>query len=112
MRIKSILSLIAFAAAFAFSVALVALTTDTGAAQFKTFKLQTDDATRWNITRFLERDIQNGHRRDSTVYGFDDSSMSSPNIIKRAEAVTAYANESGAMDFNQMPQDFQLAWLK
>lgn len=114
MRIKSILSLIAFAAAFAFSVALAALTTDgsSNAAQPQTFKLQTDEAVRWKITRFLERDIENGHRRDRSVYGFEDYSMSSPNIFKRAEAVKDYSDESGAMDFDRMPQDFQLAWLK
>lgn len=113
MRIKTILSLIAFVAAFALSTALAALTTDSSQPKFRVTRLQADSSTSRNITAFLQQDIQNGQQRNRRVYRFeDDASLSSPNIFKRSEAVSDYSEASGSMDSNNLPQDFQLAWLK
>lgn len=120
MRIKTILSLITFAAAFIVSVAVAAVFSpynneNVGQLSFdETISvLQSDKATARTITRFLEQDIQNGHHRNTESYHFEeDASLSSLNIVKRAKAVSEYANESAAMDESQLPQDVQLAWLK
>lgn len=113
MRVKSILSLIAFVAAFALSVALVALTTENSSSQYQIAVFQADGATQRNITRFLAQDISNGVQRERRVYRYEDgASMTSPFLARRAEAVSDYAETSGAMDYNNLPQDFQLAWLK
>jgi hypothetical protein len=113
MRIKNVLSLIAFAAAFAVSVALVALTTGTTQAKTQVALFQADYTTRTSITAFLEQDISNGHQRNHRVYRYEDgASLSSPYLLQRAQAVSDYSEVSGSMDFNHLPSEFQLAWLK
>ena len=96
MRIKTILSLITFAAAFIISVTVAAVFSPSKNETIVRFaldetlvKLQYNKATAQNITRFLEQDIQNGHNRTSEIYRFEeDSSLSSPDITKRARAVS------------------------
>ena len=113
MRVKSILSFIAFIAAFGISVTLVAVLFGTTPSKLQVVRLQSDGDTRQNITRFLQQDIRNGQDRNREVYRFEDgSSLTSPYLVNRARAVTEYAAESGAMDDSHLPKDFQLAWLK
>ncbi len=99
MRIKTIASLIAFALTFTFSVALAGVNTDKG--------------TRQNISQFLQNDIRNGLVRDSKLSTFlDSSSYSSMNTAKRSAVVSEYSDASAALDSTNLPQDFQLVWLK
>jgi hypothetical protein len=111
MRVKNILSVVAFIAAFGFSAVLATVLDPRPAASF--IQPSFDRTTAQNITSFLEQDIQNGQDRNHQVYRADeDYSLSSPYIVKRAQAVSEYAEESGSMDFSYLPQDFQLAWMK
>ena len=118
MRFKNILSIIAFVAAFGISVTLAALTADNSQSQFQFVRLQSNDSTRQNITRFLQQDIRNGHKQNPVVYrdgiySFENRlSPSTPYIVKRAMAVSDYVAASSAMDESNLPQDFQIAWLK
>lgn len=100
MRIKKILSLIAFFAAFAVSTSLVGLTFDSATAE--------------NISAFIEQDVNNGTKRDEKVYRLQRNDYStSESIMSDYIAVTTdYVNKSGSMDESRLPQDFQLAWLK
>lgn len=99
MRIKKILSLIAFFAAFAVSTSLVGLTFDSVTAE--------------RVSTFIEQDVQNGTYRDMEVYRLNTNSNSSASDMLAYTAFTAdYVNKSGSMDESALPQDFQLAWLK
>lgn len=96
MRVKKILSLIAFIAAFTFSTAL-----------------SFDENTAQNISLFLQQDISNGQDRNLEASRFDgDLSLSSTFLARRARAVSEYSEASGSMDAGNLPKDFQLAWLK
>lgn len=113
MRIKNILSTAAFVIAFISSAFIAAVFTPQTAASLVAPPAAYDRATAQNITRFLQRDIQNGYERNDSSYSYkDDSALSSPYVAKRASAVSEYSDASGAMEYNHLPQDFQLAWLK
>jgi hypothetical protein len=111
MRIKNILSFIAFGTAFIISAAFAtALAPRTAETYVPSTYSRTNGQS---ISRFLQQDIRNGQDRNRQVYRYDDSSsLSSPYLVKRAQAVSDYSEASAAMDFNHLPQDFQLAWLK
>lgn len=103
MRVKNILSLIVFAAAFAVSTALVGLTFDAGTAE--------------KISVFLQKDVQNGAMRDAKVYRLKNDNKynysSANSLMSDYIAVTdEYINKSGSLDESQLPPDVQLAWLK
>lgn len=97
MRVKKILSLIAFAFAFTLSTSLVGLTFDSGTAE--------------KVSNFLQQDVQNGLNRDAEIYSLqaDDLTSYSPEYVS---VLKDYVNESGALDETGLPQDFQVAWLK
>ena len=113
MRVRNILSIAAFIVAFTVSAAIASVFTpssSTGLAQ-----PSADRSTARNIYRFLQRDIQNGDERDRSAYGYGmerRGALASPNVIIRAQAVAEYSEASGAMNYESLPQDFQLAWLK
>src|SRR5438128_1687369 len=98
MRVKNILSIIAFATAFTISAALATAIQPRSNENF--VRLSFNKTTAQNISRFLQQDIQNGQDRNRESYRFDDeSSLSSPYLVKRAKAVSEYSEASGAMDF-------------
>lgn len=109
MRVKNILSLIAFIAAFTFSAALASVFTPRTSGNF--VQPSFDRTTAQNISRFLQQDIRNGEDRNHQVTG-GVAYLQSPYLLKRAQAVSEYSEASGSMDFSHLPQDFQLAWLK
>ena len=120
MRIKTILSLTTFAIAFIVSAAVAAVFSPSQVENVAPLTFDTtvtvapyNKTTAQIITRFLEQDIRNGNDRNREDYSFEeDATLSSRNIVKRAKAVSEYANESASMDDSVLPQDVQLAWLK
>lgn len=114
MKVKSILSLTVFIAAFFISAALVSLTVaETPVSVYEISPVRADDATRLNIVRFLEKDVRNGIARDRRTYKLRTNNVSSEEFFAaRTEIITRYVDESSALDESKLPQDLQIAWLK
>lgn len=98
MRVKNILSLIVFAAAFTVSTAFAGLTVDSGAAE--------------KISALLQQDVQNGQLRDVKVSRLSQQNNYTSVMSNYLAVTNDYIGQSGAIDENQLPEDFQLAWLK
>ncbi len=90
MKIKSVVSLIAFAVSFTFSVALA--------------NVGTDNTTGQNISQFLKNDIRNGQIRNAKLRHYiDNSSYSTHYFAKRAATASEYADAFAAIDSSNLP---------
>lgn len=114
MKVKSILSLTVFIAAFVASAALVSLTVaEEKVTTYKFTPLRADNTTRLNIVRFLERDIGNGDECDRQIRGLRKNFVRSDKYFAaRKGVVIQYVEQSSALDESHLPQDLQIAWLK
>lgn len=109
MRIKNILSLIAFSAAFIFSVTLIGLPKDnfySRLAQASSFR-----QNRKNIRTLLQQDDRNGMLRSRAIINLDETgSNSSFDVASYADATGDYVDLSQSIDDSDLPADFQAAW--
>lgn len=114
MKVKSILSLTVFIAAFLFSAALVSLTAaETTISVSEVSPVRANEATRTTIVRFLEKDIRNGVERDRRTFGMRKNFVRSEEYLAaRTQIVAQYVEQSSALDESNLPQDLQIAWLK
>ncbi|MGI9036782.1 MAG: hypothetical protein ACR2GD_12185 [Pyrinomonadaceae bacterium] len=111
MRIKNILSSIAFIAAFILSVSLVGLPKDNFYSRFT--DASNFSQNRQNIRLLLRQDISNGMLRDRTIYSLEElnkNSDSSFDIAPFADATEEYVESSESIDDTDLPADFQTAW--
>ncbi|MGI8469405.1 MAG: hypothetical protein ACR2N3_13230 [Pyrinomonadaceae bacterium] len=111
MRIKTILSLITFTAAFVLSVSLVGLPQNNFYSRLA--QINRYEQNRQNIQTLLQQDINNGRLRNQTVIsldGIDENFQSSFNVNQIAEATEEYVDASQSMDSSNLPEDFQEAW--
>ncbi|MDQ3711916.1 MAG: hypothetical protein M3388_06825 [Acidobacteriota bacterium] len=124
MRIKTILSIIVFIFAFVFSSVFASLFASKSESQLNLGFVGTTSTScfknRGNYTAdkialFVQQDIRYGNERDRKLYRinkdfrppFTDSSFAD-----FAETVSKYADQSGSMEADKLPQDFQIAWLE
>lgn len=115
MRSKDIVSIIAFISAFAVSAAFASLFIDKS--QYTNYNIyavknysacQNGDQTCKDILSLLVRDVRNGQtRQDDYDYSLSEKGNVSP---KYAESVADYADNSGSMNDENLPSDFQSAW--
>ncbi|HXG86094.1 MAG TPA: hypothetical protein VNI84_18890 [Pyrinomonadaceae bacterium] len=126
MRIKTILSIAAFSTAFIFSAAFAGLFIDKSENQSSPiigsgynrkptscFKNGNKGATAEKITAILEQDDRNGVILDRKLYqidGFYISPFKSSSFEQYADATSEYADESGSIEDDRLPQEFQTAW--
>lgn len=124
MRIKNILSVVAFIAAFAFSAAFASLfitKTQTTTVYFPVnnnkptscFKFKNNAATAAKISALIRQDKLNGLESEQAFYGDDiDIFSSSANsaISGYSTAVEQYIGASSSMKASDLPGDFQVAW--
>jgi hypothetical protein len=113
MRVKTILSIIAFIAAFGLSVLLV------GVPQYNLYskyrKTQDSRNVRQSITILLRQDIENGYLRSQRVKYLDEQaqySRSGADIGAYTDATTDYVEASEAISLRGLPSDFRAAWLE
>lgn len=111
MRSKTILSIVAFLAAFGISVALTPRQPKSTVAPY--VKNCSDNSpTRQAITRLLEQDIENGRVRDRKIDSSRESGISTQESRFRnfTLAVNNYADDSASIDYSDLPNDFKTAW--
>ncbi len=111
MRIKTILSLIAFSATFILSILLIGVPTNNFYSRFD--QERNLSRRQQNIRLLLWQDLSSGRLRNETVMsldGFDQSFQSAFNVIQIAEATEEYVDASQSMDDSDLPADFQQAW--
>jgi hypothetical protein len=113
MRVKTILSIIAFIAAFGLSVLLV------GVPQYSFFSKyrssQNARSARLNIQSLLRQDIDNGYLRTQRIKYLDERakySRSEFDIAPYAEATEEYVDASESISLIGLPSDFRSAWLE
>ncbi|MGI8554917.1 MAG: hypothetical protein ACR2LT_00960, partial [Pyrinomonadaceae bacterium] len=103
MRIKTILSLIAFSAAFVSSVLLIGLPQDNFYSRFD--QARTFRQNRQVIKTFLWEDINNGRSRDQILLsldGYDKDFQTSYNVIQIADATEDYVDASQSMNSSDL----------
>ena len=101
MRIKNVLSIVAFVAAFGLSTA------------FASLFISPNTAAAEAITDFILQDYVNGDIRDEKIYDLhinNPSDINSVAFADYAEATEGYVDDSSSMDANDLPRDFQKAW--
>jgi hypothetical protein len=111
MRVKSILSIIAFIAAFGLSVLLV------GVPQYN-FNSKYRKSSDWrnarqSITILLQQDIDNGYLRNQKIKYLDKRakhSNSGFDISPYADATAEYVDASERISMRGLPRDFRAAW--
>ena len=111
MRIKTILSLIAFSATFISSVLLIGLPQNNFYAKFNQARVYSQN--RHNIRMLLWQDINNGRARNQELMnldGIDEEIQSQSNIIQIAGLTEEYVDASQSIDASGLPADFQAAW--
>ena len=111
MRIKNILSLIAFSAAFILSVSLVGLPQNNFYSPFN--QARSYRQNRENIRALLRRDVSSGSFREQTAYSLIEDSRNSESpfdIAAFAETTEEYVNNSQSIDDSNLPADFRAAW--
>ena len=111
MRIKNILSLIVFSAAFVFSVMLVGLPKNNFYSKLN--EAQSAGRNRQNIRTFLLTDINNGRFRDRqllSIEGVGESFQTASNINQIAETTEEYFLDAQSLSASDLPPDFQAAW--
>lgn len=126
MRSKTILSIVAFIAAFGFSVFLASLfitkplqpifiSSDYGSRPTSCFRERFQSSEARAISAFLRQDISNGRERDRDIYQlrvgtrtpFGEAEFDEYTVI-----VDEYVNEANNLNANDLPQDFQEKWEK
>ena len=108
---RIITGIIAFIGTFAISVGLVWLFFGFPVKPTKTFSshnCQQRHATA--IYSFLQRDISNGRERDVRSFGEDNDQKYS--LKTHSDSVAQYVEAMNALDANEFPQNFQIAWNK
>jgi hypothetical protein len=112
MRSKTVLSIIAFVAAFGISVLLAPrpAVSSVSALSYQTRKCT---ETSHKMTRLLEQDIANGYARDRKMRDArsQGASYGSPIYnLNYAAAMASYSNASKSIDAAGLPSDFRAAW--
>ena len=121
MRIKTILSTTVFIFAFVFSTAFASLFASKSESQLNLGFGRTSTScfkNRGNYTAdkvalFVQQDIRYGNERDRKLYRLDKDfrpPFTNSSFASYAEAVSKYADQSGSMEADELPQDFQIAW--
>lgn len=118
MRIKNILSIAAFSVAFIFSTAFAGLFIDKSENLLNQtvrfgYDRKSKGATAEKITAILEQDDRSGYVRDRELYRIGllyVSPFKSPSFERYADATGEYADESGSIEDDRLPQEFQTAW--
>src|SRR5687767_5178840 len=112
---KSALSIVAFTVTFGVSVVLVGLLfgfPQTRTDYTRTAKTSCFDKSRNNIERFIDQDVRNGERRDSTLRRLEFYSSEKISFSEYAEIITEYVDRSESMDDSEMPSDLQISWRR
>ena len=124
MRSRTILSVIAFVAAFGLSAAFASLfitktqtTSDyipvNGYNSTSCFKYKNNSATANKISALIRQDKRNGRESDQAYYRYGAdifSSSDSSAFSGYAGAVEQYVDESSSMKASDLPGDFQTEW--
>lgn len=127
MKIKSILSIAAFTAAFIFSIAFAGLFVDKSEIKSviavqpsynnqratSCWKSRKSSESAVIITKILEQDDRNGITLDrdlSRIGLLGASPFKSPSFEQYADATGEYADESGSIEDDRLPLEFQTAW--
>lgn len=107
MRIKTILSLIAFFATFVFSVSLIGLPKDNFYSRLT--QINHSQQSRQNVRLLLLQDINNGRFRDGAISrsSIDSESYGLESV---ADLTEQYVDLSQSIDDENLPADFQMAW--
>jgi hypothetical protein len=111
MRIKTILSIIAFIAAFGLSVLLVGVPQYNFYSKYQRSKDSRN--ARHNILMVLHQDIDNGFLRSQRIKYLDESatySRSGFDIAPYADATSEYVDASESISELGLPSDFRAAW--
>jgi hypothetical protein len=111
MRVKNIVSLIAFFTAFVFSVMLVGLPKDN--VYSKLTEGRNIARQQRSIRAFLWADINRGRERDrklSRLDGIGENFQTAYNVRQIADLTEEYVDGSQSMDASNLPADFQAAW--
>jgi hypothetical protein len=115
MRSKHIAALIIFLATFSVSAFIASMFAEPKIYQVppvplskKTYK-NCDRNLGEKITRFLNRDKQNGQTRRGSERSEEDSSFK---LSNEAVQASEYFDRSASMDDGDFPRDFQAAWRK
>jgi hypothetical protein len=109
MRSKNILSIVAFGLSAAFASLFIS-PNNYGASYSRAGQ---NTAAAEAITALITQDYANGYTRDEKIYDLRVSNPSDVNSVAFAdfaEAMQGYADDSGSMDANDLPSDFQAAW--
>lgn len=99
MRIKSILSLIAFFTTFIFCVTLIGLPKNNFYSRFSDANYSAQN--RQNVRNFLWADINRGRQRNIE---------SSDDLVSLADSVESYVDEAQSSDDSNLPADLRAAW--
>jgi hypothetical protein len=121
MRIRSIISIIAFVAAFALSSSLALLLhgkpayqsrlSVTSCGHHRAVAPEFNSRLQREISEFIQQDIDNGRTRQDRVTQGDDFNLSSADsLAEYAGAVKEYVAASGRLDDSALPREFQTAW--
>gem|GEM_PF-1544785 len=112
MRSKTVISIIAFLAAFGISVALTPQQSKSTVTPYvKTGCAESENARK--ITNLLEQDIENGRARDRKINGYDEFEVNrAVKFANFALAINSYSNASAGIDDADLPGDFKRAWRK
>lgn len=122
MRNKTIISTAAFIVAFVLSVGFASLFIDQNEYQ-SNIDFDRDPVTAYlnhggnytahKIEVFLRHDERNAQSRDKKVSRIARkfrSSFTDSSFTKYADGISAYADDSGNMNADDLPQEFQTAW--
>ncbi len=126
MKIKNILSIAAFSVAFIVSTAFAGLFVDKSEIQpviapasgynaraTSCFGHRNKSAAAEKIAGLLKQDIRNGYDRDGKLYRLDSgyvSPFSSSSFAAYSAVTDEYADESGSIEDDRLPREFQTAW--
>lgn len=111
MRFKTILSIIAFIAAFGLSVLLIGVPQNNFYSKYK--KTQDSRNARQNILILLRQDIDNGYLRNQKIKYLEQRSRYSNSgfdVSPYADATTEYVDASESIRLRGLPSDFRAAW--
>lgn len=111
-------AVIVFIGTFALSTGLVWLFVglpETKAVSIFEFEPVSNGVYADDIESLLDQDIANGYGRSSRIFTLDNRfsvEPSSASFADYAGAVEDYADDSGSIDANDLPRDFQKSWNK
>lgn len=123
MRSKTILSIVAFIAAFGFSAAFASLfitqsaqtsyvISDFGSQKTSCFSRYQSQTAR-EISSLLRQDVSNGRERDRNLREFMDdwrTPFGESNFDEFTVVMQEYVDSSSSLDAGDLPSDFQNAW--